>query len=134
MCGITIRNAATTQFLRFVLVGLANTLTSFVAYAALIALSTPYVAAVVLAYFAALAQGYTLNRRWTFKAGAAHLPGLAKYVTVQLTGLAVNLGLVIVLVEAVSTDRLLALALALPAVVVVTFAGNRYWTFTGQPH
>lgn len=117
------------QFSKFIVVGIGNTLVSVVAYALLLLVGCPYLLAVVLAYAAALLLGYTLNRRWTFEAGDFARGELARYFTVQLLGLLINVAVVYALVQGMGADKLLAQAIALPVIAVVTFAGNRNWTF-----
>src|SRR3954453_16195810 len=56
------------QFRRFLLVGVGNTVISFVVYRLLLAAETPYVLAAALGFSAGAVNGYILNRRWTFAA------------------------------------------------------------------
>jgi len=55
------------QFIKFAIVGGLNSLLSVVTYALLLVVGVWYVAATVAAYGVAMAVGYTLNRRWTFR-------------------------------------------------------------------
>ena len=56
------------QFARFLVVGVGNTVLSFVAYRLLLAAGTPYVPAAALAFAVGAVNGYVFNRRWTFAA------------------------------------------------------------------
>jgi hypothetical protein len=58
-------DSITRQFGRFALVGVSNTVVSFVAYAILIRIGVFYGAAGALAFALGAANGYILNRRWT---------------------------------------------------------------------
>jgi putative flippase GtrA len=119
------RSAA--QFARFLVVGLGNTVISFVLYTALVLAGAPYWAAGALAFCAGAANGYVFNRRWTFavpdSAGAR-----ARYLVVQLGGLGGTTGLLWTLVSA-GTGRIGAYAATIPVVTAATFAVNRGWTF-----
>jgi putative flippase GtrA len=73
------------QFARFLLVGVGNTVLSFVVYRALLALGIWYVVAAPLAFGAGAVNGYIFNRRWTFAARDSTQARLL-YVGVALTG------------------------------------------------
>jgi putative flippase GtrA len=117
------------QFVKYVLVGGSNTAVDFAVYAALVLSGFPYVGAKVVAASVAMVNGYILNRRWTFRAGAYQLRTLARYVGVALGGLAVNVAVLVLLVEVLGVNKLLAQAIVIPFVALMTFAGNRLWTF-----
>lgn len=121
------------QVVRYALVGVSNTVISMVVYATLLALGVGYVAAVVVAYFAGVANGYTLNRRWTFLAGRFSVGSLSRYTTVQATGLALSVGLTSFFVEVLGVPELPALVLSWPPVIAVTFTATRLWAFARAP-
>lgn len=118
------------QFGRFCLVGASNTALSFVVYAVAVSAGAPYLAASCAAFALGALNGYSLNRAWTFRAGSFTLPGLGRYGLVQAGGLAVNLGLLALLVEGLHLWDIPAQALVLPAVSVLTFGANRRWVFS----
>ena len=53
------------QFVRFLVVGVGNTVLSFIAYRLLLAVGTPYPVAALLAFAVGALNGYIFNRRWT---------------------------------------------------------------------
>jgi putative flippase GtrA len=114
---------------RYVLVGISNTAISMVVYIALLAVGVGYVAAVVAAYLAGLANGYTLNRRWTFLAGSFSIGSLSRYTAVQGTGLLMSVGLTSLFVELLDVPEVAALMLSWPPVIAVTFTATRLWAF-----
>jgi putative flippase GtrA len=95
------------QFLRYGLVGVVNTLVSLGVYAA--------VRSAALAYAAGAANGYVWNARWTFGTRGSAI----RYLGVQLAGLGLT----------VAVTRVAGYAVALPVVTVATFAANRAWAF-----
>src|SRR5205823_1682409 len=74
-------------------------------------------------------NGYTLNRIWTFSGRAPARFSLARYALVQGIGLAVNAGLLVMLVELAHVESVLAQAIVLPFVSILTFSLNRRWVF-----
>ena len=51
------------QFVRYLVVGVGNTLLSFIAYRLLLAIDTPYAVAALLAFAVGALNGYIFNRR-----------------------------------------------------------------------
>ena len=119
------------QFVRFLVVGVGNTALSFVVYRLLLAAGTPYLIAAPLAFAAGAANGYVLNRRWTFAA-----PDSARarviYIAVQGMGAGSTSLLVLLFVRAAGVGKVGAYLAAIPPVTVATFAANRLWTFAQQ--
>jgi putative flippase GtrA len=95
------------QFLRYALVGVVNTLVSLGVYAA--------VRSAALAYAAGAANGYVWNARWTFGTRGSAV----RYLGVQLAGLGLT----------VAVTSIAGYAVALPLVTAATFAANRAWAF-----
>lgn len=116
------------QFSRFALVGVSNTILSFVSYTILVTVGVSYWAAGAIAFAFGAANGYLLNRRWTFVAPDSSKARL-RYVAVQAAGLAATVGLLWLLVSQAGVDRIVAYAMTIPAVTVATFLANRGWTF-----
>ena len=121
--------AIANQWLRFVAVGVTNTLLSTAVLAGLFHLGVHYLLASTLAFMVGALNSYTLNRRWTFRSRARRAPELARFVCVQAVGLGVNLALLTGLVEVVSIPHVVAQLLAFPVASVVTFALSRQWAF-----
>lgn len=119
------------QYLRFVTVGVSNTLISLAAYAALVRLGIPYLAASALAFALGALNSYVLNRRWTFRSRGRCAPELARFACVQAVGLGANLVLLAAFVAGAGAPRLLGQLLAFPLASVVTFALSRQWAFSG---
>jgi putative flippase GtrA len=117
------------RFLRFAVVGGSNLVVALVVYAAALALGAGYILAAGLGYGAGMLNGYTWNRRWTFKAGAFHLPEFSRYVAVTAAGFGANAAGLALLIEVIGMNKLLAELVALVPVVCATFLLNRYWTF-----
>jgi putative flippase GtrA len=117
------------EVVRYVVVGVSNTLISLAVYGCLLLLGVDYVVAVAIAYAAGLANGYTLNRRWTFLAGRFSIDSLSRYAVVQLTGMGLSVALTSLFVERFGVPSLPALVLSWPPVIAVTFTATRLWAF-----
>ncbi|HEY8108611.1 MAG TPA: GtrA family protein [Patescibacteria group bacterium] len=117
------------QFVKFVLVGLLTTAINFAVYGALLVLGVYYLTAAVASFSIATLNSYTWNRIWTFRAGKHRIGKLAKFTTVQLVGLTVNLIVLWLLVERTGMHEFPAQVLANGTVVASNFIGNKFWTF-----
>lgn len=116
------------QFVRFLVVGVANTLISFVVYRLLLAVQVWYVVAAPLAWGVGAVNGYVFNRRWTFSARDSARARIA-YLLVTAGGAGASSLLVLLFARGAGLGKLEAFLAALPLVTVSTFAANRYWTF-----
>lgn len=115
--------------MKYAVVGVANVTIDLALYALLVYLGVWYVAAKSLSLVVATLNGYTFNRIWTFRAGRHRHTTLARYVSVQAAGLAINLALLTTLVELAGRAPFVAQLIALPFVCAFTFLSNRLWTF-----
>jgi len=121
------------QWLRFVAVGVSNTLLSTLVFAALFHLGVHYLLASSVAFALGALNSYVLNRRWTFRSHDRRAPELARFACVQIVGLGVDLALLSGLVELAGIPHVVAQVLAFPAASVVMFALSRQWAFkTGR--
>jgi putative flippase GtrA len=119
------------QFTRFLVVGVANTALSFIAYRLLLAVATPYVVAAFLGFGAGALNGYVFNRRWTFAARDSTRARVL-YVAVQATG-AISASLLVLLFHSgAGVGKVGAYLAAIPPVTVCTFVANRVWTFADR--
>jgi putative flippase GtrA len=119
------------QLARFLVVGVGNTVLSFVVYRLLLALGAWYVLAAPLAFSVGAVNGYVFNRRWTFAARDSTRARL-DYVAVQASGAVSTSLLVLLFVRAVGTGRVWAYLAAIPPVTLCMFAANRLWTFADR--
>jgi putative flippase GtrA len=119
------------EFVRFLIVGVANTLISLVVYRALLAFGVWYVVSAPIAWGAGVVNGYVFNRRWTFRApdtGRAR----ALYALFGAAGAGAASLLVLLFVRGAGIGKFEAYLAAIPLVTVSTFLANRYWTFSDR--
>src|SRR6476620_2132459 len=115
------------QFGRFVVVGASNTLLSLAVYVLLLAVGLPYLLAAGVGFAAGAANGYVLNRWWTFSAPPASRRQVAAYLALQVVGLLITVGVVDFLHG--RAPVLVGQAVAVPLATVAMFSLNRTWTF-----
>jgi len=128
------RRQIVTQFVKFGIVGVSNTLLSFAVYALLLKVfGLWYIAASAIAFAVGAANGFLWNRRWTFREHVGDALTPVRWFVVQGCGLLLNLGLVYLFVEHVALDKLIGQACATAIVTVLTFFANRAWTFRMHP-
>jgi putative flippase GtrA len=89
------------------------------------------VLAAPLAFAAGAANGYVLNRRWTFAASDSTRARVL-YIAVQGVGAGSTSLLVLLFVRVAGTGKVGAYLAAIPPVTVAMFAANRLWTFAEQ--
>ncbi len=119
------------QFIRFGIVGVANTAISLASYRLLLALDVPYPVAASIAWAAGAVNGYVFNRRWTFQARDTTRTRVL-YVLVAGAGAGSTSLLVWLFVEGAGIGKLEAFLAAAPVVVISTFLANRFWTFSDR--
>jgi putative flippase GtrA len=119
------------QLVRYGLVGATNTALTLAAYAALAALGLPAVLAAAAGWGVGAANGYRLNRAWTFRSALRGASPAARYVVVALLGAGVDAIGVGVAVGHDHLPRLAGEIAILPVVTVLTFVLCRWWVFAG---
>lgn len=89
--------------------------------------------AAIGAFAVAVTNNFLLNRHWTFRRqGSTDSHAgfqAARFFTVSLVGLTVNLLVLSLLVDAVGLSELPSQAIAVAVATPVNFIGNKLWTF-----
>jgi putative flippase GtrA len=122
------------QFVKFVIVGVSNTLLAFTIYTVLLKVfGVWYLGASAIGFVAGAVNGFLLNRRWTFAGHVGDSLTPVRWGIVQGCGLVLNEGLLYLFVDGADIEKLLGQALATVIVTVITFLVNRAWTFRMHP-
>lgn len=128
------------QLFQFAVVGGSGYVINLIVFALLTAgADVHHVLAAVAAFVVAVMNNFALNRIWTFSSQGARDDHAgfqaARFFTVSLVGLGVNLLVLTVLVDALEVPELPAQAIAVAAATPVNFVGNKLWTFgrAGRP-
>jgi putative flippase GtrA len=116
--------------LRFVVVGLANTIIGLaIVYFLKWSGEVGDTAANVGGYSLGLATSFVLNRNWTFGHSGAWLPAFARFFTVFAIAYAANLGTVLVLIDQFGINGYAAQAFGVPPYTALFYIGSRYVAF-----
>jgi putative flippase GtrA len=97
------------------------------------ALGVHHILSAVGAFCVAVTNNFLWNRRWTFRATEGH-PGFqaARFLTVSVLALGVNLILLYLLVDVAGAPELPSQALSVAAAMPFNFIGNKLWTFGAE--
>lgn len=124
------------QEIRFLVVGGANTVLSFGVFTALHAVlgdSVPYLVLLVPNYAIAIPIAFVSQRVLVFHVQGNVLVDLVRYTSVQLTGIALNAGVLAFAVEVLGLPVVVGQAVAIVVLVVVTYFSHRFFSFRRPP-
>ena len=121
------------QLVRFGVVGVSNSLISFASYAIALSLGVRYLPAGAGAFALGAANGFVLNRSWTFEHRGPRLRAGRRYLVVQLIGVGATVMLLRLVVHGLGVPRLEAQVVALVPVTLLSFALSRLWVFGASP-
>ena len=117
------------RFVRFGVVGASNTVLTLVVYEILTRVGVADTASSALGFAVGAANGYLLNRSWTFHADGGTAT-LARYVGVQGLGALLSAAGVDLATSELSLRRLAAECVVLPAVTLLTYTLARTVVFS----
>jgi putative flippase GtrA len=119
------------QLFKFGLVGGSGYVVNLAVFSLLVEVAdVHHVIAAVAAFCVAVSNNFLWNRHWTFAAADGHAGfQAASFFAVSLLGLAVNLTVLQLLVEAAGLEEIPAQAIAVATAMPVNFIGNKLWTF-----
>ncbi len=125
------RPASWWQLIKFGLVGVSGYLVNLGVFALLSGnLGVHHILAAVGAFAVAVSSNFFWNRHWTFAAGHGHAGfQAARFFTVSVAALLVNLVVLELLVEGAAMGDLPAQAIAVAIAMPFNFLGNKLWTF-----
>ena len=122
------------QLVKFSAVGASGYVVNLAVYGTLVkVLDVHYILAAVLAFCVAVTNNFLWNRHWTFRATDGHMGfQAARFFTVSVLALGLNLIVLELLVSVAGVEKLLAQAIAILAATPLNFIGNKLWSF-GEP-
>ncbi len=122
------------QLVRFAAVGGSGVVVNLAVYTTLVAgASVDYRVAATLAFLVAVANNFTWNRVWTFRARDGHAGFQAtRFLIVSVGAFLLNLAVLELLVAVVGVGKVPAQVVALATATPANFLGNKLWSFSGH--
>jgi putative flippase GtrA len=122
------------QLFHFAVVGGSGYVVNLIVFSLLTQVTdVNHLLAAVGAFIVAVTNNFLLNRHWTFRrqgSTEAHAGfQAARFFTVSLVGLGVNLVVLELLISAAGMPELASQAIAVAVATPVNFIGNKLWTF-----
>jgi putative flippase GtrA len=125
------RPASWWQLFKFGLVGASGYIVNLGVFTLLNeTLGVHYSLAAIGAFCVAVSSNFFWNRHWTFAAGDGHAGfQAARFFTVSVAALGINLAVLELLVAGLSFGELPAQAIAVAVAMPFNFLGNKLWAF-----
>jgi len=119
------------QLVKFCVVGGSGYVVNLLVFTACVKVfSLHHLVAATCAFVVAVANNFWWNRHWTFGAGDGHAGfQAARFFTVSVAALLINLAVLQALVGGTSLGDLSAQAIAVAVAMPFNFLGNKLWTF-----
>ncbi|WP_194192042.1 GtrA family protein [Clostridium chrysemydis] len=117
---------------KFAIVGVLNTLISWVLFIVLNWLGVYYLAANIIANSIAVVHSYLWNSIWVFKykgSAKAKLKASIKFILLNVVGIGINALIMYVAVDFFNLNKLIAMVVATGFVMVLNYVVNRLWVF-----
>lgn len=132
---LALRSADVRQFLMYLGVGLIGTAGHYLVLVVLVRLANvDPVPASAAGFCVGAIINYFANYRFTFRSRKQHGRTMAQFFVIAAGGLAVNTGVVALMTRGLHAHYLLSQFVATGTVVVLTYLGNRLWTFREVAH
>lgn len=125
------------QFVQFCVVGLSNTLISYLIYAAFVLLGWNYILGSIVGFVVSVTNSFYWNNKYVFKQeNGKHRSILASYVKTFLsyaaTGLVLANILLVIWVELLHLPELLGPIVSLLVTIPLNFILNKLWAFRNK--
>ena len=118
------------QFSSFAIIGVIATLIHYIILVILVELfSVDAVSASAVGYCISGLINYYLNYRYTFASNESHKKTLPKFATVSITGLGLNVIILMLLTEQLALHYVFSQVIATIIVLLWNFIVNKMWTF-----
>ena len=118
------------QFIKFGIVGVINTVSSWAFYYPLIFINVEYKIATTIAYILSSIIGYVLNNGWVFKKNVYDSNSVLRYYIVYGSSFFLNIGCMYLWVDVLHLSTYIAPILTLFITVPYNFIFSRLWVFT----
>lgn len=117
------------QFMKFGIVGVINTVSSWIFYYSLLYFKVHYIIATTIAYILSSIIGFILNKVWVFKSKNKVSSSLFKYIVTYGSSYLLNIGLMYTFVDLLHISDKLAPILVLFFTVPYNYVLSKIWVF-----
>lgn len=117
------------EFMLFALVGVMNTIISFVAYSCLVFINVPYLIANIISYLIGMLNSFILNKKFVFNKQGENKGYFIKFSIVNLITLSLQTGILYFFVTVMGLQIYYSQIAVTFIVLLLNFAGNKLWTF-----
>ena len=130
-----IKKQTCTQFIKFGVVGVSNTLiTAIVIWVLLKQLNTSDYLANIAGYIVGLINSFIWNRKWTFASKSSLKAQILKFILTFALSYLFQLGNLYLLLNYTSIDPFVCQLLSIVVYTVINFLMNKYFTFKENSH
>lgn len=116
------------QFLKFGIVGLSNSIMTFLVYSILIFFGSYYLVANVIGYCAGVVNSYIWNSKFVFKRQQSKVL-FTKFMLVNLITLSINTILLYILIDKLNYGKYVGQMITISISMIINFMLNKFWTF-----
>ena len=120
----------TQRILKFVCIGILNTLVGYGAFFILLSFLN-YLVALIVAHFIGVTNSYLWNKYWTFQVKKFQATELVRFNIVYLFALGANMIILYIAVELLAVDPKVGQLAVLPLVTLLSYFGHKNWSFHG---
>jgi len=120
---------ARTQFIRYVLVGLASNAVIYIAYLVLTQVGMGPKLAMSLLYCVGVLQTFVFNKKWSFLFDGAATPALVRYATVYAVGYVIQFLALTMLVDQMGLPHQWVMGGLILFMALLLFIAQKFWVF-----
>lgn len=120
---------ARSQFIRYVIVGLASNAVIYIAYIVLTLVGMGPKLAMSLLYGVGVLQTFVFNKNWSFRFDGAATPALVRYATVYATGYVIQFLALMLLVDQIGLPHQWVMGALILFIALLLFLAQKYWVF-----
>lgn len=117
------------KFIKFGLVGVLNTVITIIVFNILRFMGIDMIIANTIGFICGMVNSYFWNNRWVFKSNSKDISTIGKFVIVNMIVMVINNFILILLVQSIGVNEIIAQGLALILTTAINFIGNKLWTF-----
>jgi putative flippase GtrA len=121
-------NPSLKQFIRFAFVGVLNTIVGYGSFFLLLGY-VYYLVALVASHFIGVTHSFVWNKYWVFKVRKLNVLEYIRFNLVYLIVLVVNAAALVVAVNYLAINPRISQLFLLPVITLISFFGQKYWSF-----